>query len=288
MNTSLIAVVITYYPDAKVISNFLSYYDKVAKLIVIDNTDTNNDAFLEKLKSFDKVVLIKNGENNGIAASLNLAAFKAIDLGFHWLLTMDQDSSFTGEQLSQYLSCFEKLQKETTGMFGVNHEGKTFDAQQDLCVGEKKQAIITSGSIVNLDAFKKTGIFNESLFIDGVDTEYCYRLNQHGYDVLMLSAVSMTHNLGNTITVKNWHVGKIVERNLHAPVRIYYITRNYLLLIKRYKKDFPEEVAALKQQLKIKIKNGLLYDKNRWKVLKYFAKGLSDYYRGRFGKIKKS
>lgn len=283
--TPLIAVAITYHPDSDVITNLLSYYDHVEKFIVVDNSEKDSSAFLSQLQTFDKFIVIKNKRNEGIAVSLNLAAQKARELNFSWLLTMDQDSSFTKTNIQTYLRCFEKKKNDKAGMFGINYINSHEDSSTNECITIRRDSLITSGSILNLSAMEVVGGFNEDLFIDGVDDEICFRLNLAGYDVLEFPAVHLEHNLGKLIEVRNWYVGKKVQRNIHPPIRLYYMTRNYLFLIKKYKQDFPAKAAAYKKELIIKIKNSLLYGKDRSSALKYVFTGLRHYRKQRFGKL---
>jgi GT2 family glycosyltransferase len=56
---------------------------------------------------------------------------------------------------------------------------------------------MTSGNIVNLDAYEKVGGWKDWMFIDCVDTDFCMNLHKHGYKVLRLNKVIMEHHLGD-------------------------------------------------------------------------------------------
>ncbi|MER3463640.1 MAG: hypothetical protein C4329_03655, partial [Chitinophagaceae bacterium] len=68
---------------------------------------------------------LHDGENRGIAARLNQACKLAIQEGFAWLLTMDQDSFFSDQMLDQYLHCcatYTQLNK--VAQFGITYVNK--------------------------------------------------------------------------------------------------------------------------------------------------------------------
>ena len=285
MSASILATVITYHPTEECLTNILTYYDYVTEVIVVDNTETDNPSFLESLEAFNKITLIKNNSNLGIGIALNLAVALAIEKKYEFVLTMDQDSSFSTDQIQSYLNCFNKLEFSDIGMVGLNYTKQSEDAKQQDCIAVEVTHLITSGSILSTYAFEKIAGFNEELFIDGVDHEYCLKLIQANFKVLSFQNIYLTHNLGNLKEVKNWGVGKKVLRNTHSPLRFYYITRNYLYLNKKYKKQFPEFCASLRREILQKLKNGMLYESNKFSYLKNFFKAVSDFRKGKFGEF---
>ena len=63
-------------------------------------------------------------------------------------------------------------------------------------------SLITSGSLINTSIFSEIGGYNEKLFIDEVDHEYCYRIKMLGYSVLQLENILLNHTLGRQHPVK--------------------------------------------------------------------------------------
>lgn len=285
MPVSLLAIVITYHPTAACKENILTYYNHVSEIILVDNTENDNLIFLKSIAPLSKIKIIKPHSNLGIAKALNMAMQLAVEKNYEFILTMDQDSYFEEPQIKQYLNCFQKLDASHLGMVGISYQNSIKVAEHPNCEATVVTQLITSGSIFTLNAFKKVNGFNENLFIDGVDHEFCLKLNLANLKVLSFSNIILNHNLGTLSEVKNWGFGKKVMRNTHAPIRLYYITRNYLYLNKLYKKQFPQFCSSLKQEILIKLKNGILYEKEKFKYLKYFFRGLSDYRKGKFGKL---
>lgn len=279
------ATVILYYPDENVIENILSYSGIFEKLYIVDNSETVSESIKEKLERLVNATYLSDGKNNGIAARLNQVGFLAIEEGFDWLLTMDQDSSFDGETFINYLKCIDSFdKKENVSMFGVNFEKNETDLE--LCNGIKVNHLITSGSFLNLKLLTTIGGFDENLFIDEVDFEYCLRSIAKGFDIIQFVNIFLNHNLGQTSQHRSLKTTKLTSRNLHSHIRMYYMTRNFFYIQSKYRKTFPEEINLRKRILLNRIKNNILYNKEGFKVIKNTIKGFEDFRKNRMGKLK--
>lgn len=171
----------------------------------------------------DDVLVVDNTNNNiGVAAALNLGLKKAVEEKFDWLLTMDQDSVFEAGALNELkkvaLSCdnkvawispFHKTQKAKTASAGI----------------EEVRVEMTSGSLIR----PGLGSFEEKLFIDSVDHEYCLRLRKNGYKIIRVNNAVLNHQLGTL--KKNWMGFSTI---VHPASRRYYITRNMLYVMAKY------------------------------------------------------
>jgi len=279
----IVAVVILYNPGKEVVSNILSYADFVEKVYVLDNTEKPG-TIKDEIISLSKVVYKHDGENKGIANRLNQACNLAAKDGFEWLLTMDQDSSFSEKDILTYINCIQTLaNKAQTAVTGVEIAKKK--DEEISCRYTEVTSLITSGSMLNLALFDAIGNFDEALFIDQVDFEYCYRAILKGYKIIQFSNIFLTHSLGVSSMHKSLKSFKKTNRSLHSPIRMYYITRNYLYIRLKYKKTFAAEISATKKDLFIRIKNNLLYGKEKTAVIKYILKGIIDFKRKKMGKI---
>lgn len=278
------AAVILFYPDKRTIDNILSYSSFVNTLYALDNSENPSFEIIELIKRIPNCLYIHSGENEGIAKRLNQACQLAIEDGFKWLLTMDQDSSFSENSISAYTTCLQELaNKEQIAMAGVEIIKK--ETEEINCGCTEVTSLITSGSVINLTLSNEIGSFDEALFIDQVDLEYCYRAILKGYKVTQFTNIFLEHSLGVSSVHRSLKNFKNTYRSLHSPVRIYYITRNYLYIRSKYTKNFREEVSKTKKDLLIRLKNNLLYGKERVAVIKYFLKGIIDFKRKKMGKL---
>jgi rhamnosyltransferase len=276
------AVVILYYPDKEILDNILSYCKAVEKLYVFDNSESKNEEIFLQVSNISNISYYHDAENMGIAVRLNQAAKLAVQDGFNLLLTMDQDSKFTGDNFPAYLRCVEQdTDKDSVAMYGVEYEKEVSDSK---CNPIAVHQLITSGSIVNLEISRQIGGFNELLFIDEVDLEYCYRSLQAGFKVLKFTNIHLQHSLGSISYHTSLKSFKSSQRTLHSPVRVYYMVRNHLYVRKKYKAIFKTEITRSRRTLLNRVKNNLLYGKRKWEIVKYLFLAISDYSKGKMGK----
>lgn len=243
----LCAVVIWYNPDEKCVKNISSYLNFCSRVYVVDNSVVNNAGLLNGV---DKIDYISLGDNKGIAYAQNIGCDKALSEGFSWCMTMDQDSFWKKEELEKYLSIVEKyVDTKTVYSFGPNHDTpkvrcyyqefknwvkKIINYHQNLPVAQQLEVentdiLIASGNIISLPKWKEAGCFDEKLFIDEVDHEFCLRLGaKFGNCILKINTVYLNHMLGDP---KDTLFTRI---DFHSGVRLYYCVRNCLYVCKQY------------------------------------------------------
>jgi rhamnosyltransferase len=201
MAQRVLAVVVLYFPE-KEISKIIDFKGEVDDVMIIDNTQNNI----------------------GVAAALNKALDRAIKENYDWLLTMDQDSVFEPGSL-KILREFAFTCKENIAIVSPFHFIKKPLTKTSV---EEVKITMTSGNLLRVSAAKTAGSFDEKLFIDSVDNEYCLRLRKNGFKIVRVNAAILHHQLG-----KLGPFGIVT----HPATRRYYITRNMLYVMSRY---FPQ------------------------------------------------
>ncbi len=195
---------------------------------------------------------------------------------------MDADSKATPNMITLMLECLELYDHKTIGIISPLHKNKfgKFSEKniQENEIGSKILTTMTSGNLLNLNAYKKVGPFIDKLFVDSVDHEFCLRLNLNNFLVIQANKVILKHNLGN-LKKCFWFYS-----TNYSPVRHYYATRNRLYLINRYKKDFPdfckkESIGILKDFIRI-----LIAENQKFLKIKAMIQGYKDYRKNIFGK----
>lgn len=276
-NKKIYGLVVLYNPNIKeVINNINSYISGLEKLYLIDNSEkTNYDQLKKFLKNKHNIEYTWLGENRGIAKALNVGKNKAIKEGADYFLTMDQDSSFRNnfEKMINWTLENEKKMKEIAIVSPLHDIKKKKNEKKTII--EEKETVMTSGNILNLKLIEKIGDFNESFFIDEVDHEMCYRIREKGYKIVCLNNIILNHKLGD---LKNYYFFMLTHHNY---IRIYYMIRNKLFMIKKFpklKKKYITEV--FKNFIKI-----IFFEKDKIRKVKYFFKGIKDFYRNKTGKL---
>ncbi|MEQ8304004.1 MAG: glycosyltransferase family 2 protein [Cyclobacteriaceae bacterium] len=250
-------VVVLYNPDGNVTSNIDSYLHQVERLFVVDNSEFINKEIVSKVSSNKKVKYIGNRGNRGVAFALNKGIDAAIEEGFRWLLTMDQDTSLPeGAVETMYkfgaVSCADNV-----GLVSPKHIPEQKESKIDDFV--QVSYTMTSGNLLNLDSVREVGGFIDDLFIDHVDHEFCFRLNRAGYKIFESDGIAIEHKLGEDIN-KAFLGYKVAVRG-HSPFRLFYMVRNGLIVSKIY----PEQVEFSKHVwvtiLRELVKSVFLYEK---------------------------
>jgi len=281
------AGVVLYHPEFKVISNISTYYNSVDYLIVIDNSEKDNGYIKNEMqKLFPNAIYRSLGRNAGIAAALNIACGIAIQNNCDWILTLDQDSSFKPAELRQMIDGIPVVQRlfENIGIispFHVLYEDHKVKAGEQYTV---KNIVMTSGNLLNLSAYAVTGPFEEKLFMDYVDYEYCLRLKRSKYKIIQDNFVHLKHSLGD-FKIKKILSQKIGVSN-HNFLRRYYMTRNSLYVGFKY---FRSDKAFFFNMLKnIFFWDPLIivsYEKDKLAKLKSVCKGIFHFVLNKFGKM---
>lgn len=259
------SVTVWYNPDDDCVKNILSYNSSVEKCYIVDNSESDNSS---KAKKICNAVYIPFFNNLGIAKALNVGCEFAISDGFEWCMTMDQDSYFDNFSVSQYIGQVSEVSNKNLASFSpiitpkINTTSFLGDIRRFfyplknsvLTSNESLERCITSGNIINLKIWDEIGKFNEDLFIDEVDHEFCYRLKEHNYEIIKINTITMYHQLGNARRTV------LPQRCPHSGIRLYYIFRN-ILYVKRWHPNFSKYYTGLMSKyileniLRLKIKN---------------------------------
>lgn len=274
----LAAVVVFYHPNDENIENIKNYERFVDKFYIVDNSSDDINYY----KSNKKVEYIKYGDNKGIATALNEGARRAIEDGYQWLLTMDQDSKITGNIIKQMEQYLMKHADEKIGLVSPYHDIHSDEIVLDV-EAEEMIEVMTSGNIISLKAYQDVGGFKDWLFIDCVDTDYCMNLNMHGYKVLRLNRVRMEHHLGN-LEVHSLF-GKKYPCYNHGPIRRYYIVRNNLYIRQMYGNVYPDYCAYLIRVQRGQVKRIIAFETQKVQKLKMMYQGYKDFKKGIKGKL---
>lgn len=90
----------------------------------------------------------------------------------------------------------------------------------------RKENIISSGSCISCKVLEKIGFPDSRLFLDYVDSEWCWRAHKRGFICGQTDRCQLSHQIG----IKTIHLG-VMQDILSAPKRYYYQYRNFLWLL---------------------------------------------------------
>ncbi len=274
MNT--IALVTLFFPDENVKNNIIQFSHLVEKVVLLDNTPDSDNSIL--FSEIEKTEYIAYKENLGLSLAFN-----------HYLKTLtencyiiffDQDSFCPGNLIAQlkndYQICYNKLGKKGIigpAYFEKNANKLMIPKQKNLVengVYEVK-SIITSGMFTELDVIKSSGFWNDEIFLDMADWDFCWRVLKSGFFCCLTTNAVLTHTLGKSV-----HRFAGIKLKEGASFRVYYQTRDCLYLLRKNYVPFKFKIRFI-LMLTVRPLLHLIFLPNKKKRIHYFFKGISDY-----------
>lgn len=231
--TNTCAIVVWYHPSEKEKEAVRLYENEVAHVIVVDNTENNI----------------------GIAAALNRGCEQAQEMGATWVLTMDQDSLWNQQTVGEYMAeVAQYAQAEQVGVFSPfqDSDGQVNKHHRQGRF-EQREAVMCSGNLVRLEAWKAAKGWREDFFIDLVDDEFCCHVRKMGWQVVRCNHILLSHTLGEGAQALK-HTRHLYTA--HAPWRYYYIGRN----LHRMTALYPEHKRSYRKKFWKECKRLCLYD----------------------------
>lgn len=287
------AIIVSYNPDKNLLDSVNLLISQVEKIIIVDNGSIEEKRKdISSIKDIDneRIEVIFNEENLGIATALNIGVREALKQGFNWILTMDQDSKASKDMVEKMFEVYnnidEKERKSILSIFPnfVDERIQSIEENSVMNTYEYVDADITSGNLVKAEVFDKVGFFDDSLFIDLVDTDFCMRLNEKNIKMIKVRDAILYHSLGESQSVKSI-LGKFNTSN-HSALRRYYMTRNRFYIWEKYKDLNSFTLNRDKKLFKKEFIKIILGEKDKVNKIKMVFKGYKDYKKGIRGKLK--
>lgn len=264
------AIVITYNFDSTFKKSFEISYKQVDHIVIVDN-NSNEECikFLKKIEGLNKVTIIYNDRNYGIARAINQGIDLLIKLKCDWIITLDDDSVLEKDAVYKMLKAKDNINKNNIGavcpnVYDVNL--KEYMYSNEIKISKISKAI-QSGAMFNSKVFEKIGLFNEELFIYYVDEEYFEKIILSGYEIYRINNAIIYHSDG--CIIKKKLLSKEFHFNRRPYYAIYYRARNGIYMVKKYGLSYLKDI--FRDPIKI-----FLYDDNKCKKIIYYIKGIKD------------
>lgn len=283
--SGIAAVIVLYHPDRELLERNLAVLAALAiPVLLYDNTPgpahRENRRWAEEEGREAAVAYAGDGENRGLGAAYNACVRRSLDdERISAFLMLDQDTTLTRPSLAALIRSFEEA--ASCGRLGVvggrpvRPDGSGYryklDSAKQLC-GRFADAllVISSFSIVSKASLSEVGLFQEDLFIDHIDYDFCWRAKRAGYLVLIDESVSFVHRVGKGDV-------RLFGRYLcplSQPFRGYYQVRNTILSARRGGAPLSWAVGEVIKRFIVVVLNGLA-DRNLFARLGYALKGLA-------------
>lgn len=265
------AGIVLFNPDLKRLrENIEAIISQVDKLVLVDNGSLNIKEVELYCQYKKKIHLIKNKKNDGIAKALNQLIYYCYTEQYKWAITLDQDS-VSPPNLVENFQKYISLENIAVICPAIKDRNDRFEKQYKNKI-EYLEQCITSGAMINTDIWMELGQYDENMFIDMVDFEYCARVRKAGYKIVRVNSVELLHECGKLKIVK---IGKRkIQITNHSPLRCYYYAKNIVYCHKK----LPDRFSAfwMHKMLFEKVAKVLFWEKDKCNKVKKIVKGVMD------------
>lgn len=227
-------IVVLYEPHIKDFEYLKSYVNKVVFLLILDNSKTSNDKVVSVhlQNTSGQFEYVYFGENIGLSAALNRGIKLLKDKGYEWVITMDSDSSWQSDICEIYKAEISK--DASVAIYAPLHLHDRSKATEYIGTKEIDWAM-TSGCCFNIKQLEAMGGFNEQLFVDGLDMDYCFRVKEKGLKIIQCGNALIKHNPAETHCFKVFGLS-VLKYGKASPWRYYMQMRSLTWMFLRYHK----------------------------------------------------
>ncbi|MCA0893713.1 rhamnosyltransferase [Microbulbifer agarilyticus] len=287
----ILAGIITYNPNTEALLALIASLDcQPCNVIVLDNASESQAQIQNISFRQNKVKFFSSKKNIGLAAAANKIFAAGLAEGYDFVALFDQDSLPEKNYLTVLESRYLEMSASSdicvaaiAGAHTCNYSGAKapfvrYDkflpkkiCPNNLRGSETFDFLITSGCLFPLSVVKSAGFFDETLFIDNVDVEWCCRVKSRGYKLVATNETSFSHSIGDEVYRC---FGRIIARQ-HSPIRSYYSVRNLLALNKR---NYVSRVWKFNATIRAILKAIFIvtFSKNRLQYSREILRGIRD------------
>ena len=244
--------IVLYHPNKeRLLNNIENLSNQVEKIICFNNGCAND--FLQELETKYNVIIIGDGNNIGLARALNLIMVYAHKMGATWVITMDQDSVLPDNYIKTV--CSKNIDSKVAIICPRVVDKRRLQVDSDCNIDEQYvDRCITSASCTRIAAWEQIGGFDNRLFIDLVDNDFCKRLKILDWKILKINSIVLDQEFSEiepkgTRTTKFIkficklipnkklanNIAKLAYKKKVSPLRVYYTNRNIIYLNKKFK-----------------------------------------------------
>lgn len=272
---STAGIVLAFRPDASILEHIALLRAQVDHVYVVNNSPDDEESTAVLGLVADKCITVLDQEKNvGVAAGFNAGMRRALTDGYDFIWIFDQDSTVAPGMLAELKRAFIEWPTHVAiagPALRAEETGHLYDADRAGGIGEL-QTLISSGALFSSEALRTIGLHDERLFIDYVDHDISLRARAAGMVVVKVFDTVLDHRFGASIPAR--FLGRQVYLSNYSPMRQYYMTRNRVIMVRRYGlgRWFWEDAAyAIKAWIKV-----ILCERQRGTKIRAALRGFID------------
>ncbi|WP_226467912.1 glycosyltransferase family 2 protein [Luteimonas panaciterrae] len=237
-------IFVLYHPSEEFLHNLRKALAVCPNVVAVDNS-SEADVTLHDTLRRDGATVIFNRNRGGLAGAYNRGAEILLAKDCDVIFLLDQDSDIDASFFEKMMQACSELDTDTFLVGPKIHEinlGKCMPVfppgprfPKPKRIDHETEGlfptlfIISSGSAISAQAYRKLGAFREDYFIEYIDIEYGLRASSHDVPVYMNAAVTMRQTTGHIV-----RHGKLFTTH-HPAWRRYYGARNAVHALALYK-----------------------------------------------------
>ena len=242
------ALIVTYHPAIEKVRRLIELIlPQVDHVIILDNGAPSD--FYQSFVLHNNLTYLPMSCNVGIGSALNIGVDHAVHIGCSHVITFDQDSAPAANMVEQLIVAMSQLHAEgrcvaAVGPSFVDHRQSPpmrypfyrksgWHVERILCCQERNKvevdALITSGCLYPVNIFNEVKLFDEGLFIEYIDSDWCFKARGLGFSLFGICDATMSHELGHGEAREFANI-RLIE---YSPLRRYYYFRNTIHFVKR-------------------------------------------------------
>ena len=298
----VVALVVCFYPNPEQLLVLVDQLGHQVEAIYLLNNGEIPPALRGDLLLIDQLEVHDFGENIGVAAALNYGMELAVKAKASFVITFDQDSEPPKDHVKGLVDAWYVLEERKAPaakigaigpMFydfrGGLHEygflcakglkvNKYYSSANEVIV--EADVLITSGMLVPVSVWQEGLFFNDQLFIDLVDTDWCLRVKSKGYTNFGCFNVRMKHDMSEAPPIRMFGISVL----RYGYLRRYYYFRNCVYLMPKEFVPWAYKIRLFVTLL-VMLLTTILIDQHKIKSSKFILRGIYDGFSGKLGRF---
>ena len=298
----VVALVVCFHPNPQQLLALAHQLRHQVEAIYLLNNGGISAALRGDLLLIDQLEIHDFDGNIGVAAALNFGMQLAEKTKANFVVTFDQDSAPQIDHVKSLVGVWYTLDSKKApavkigaigpmfydGRGGLHEYGflfskglwvsKHYSSGNEVIV--EADILITSGMLVPLSVWQEGMLFNDQLFIDLVDTDWCLRAKAKGYTNFGCFSVRMKHDMSDAHPIRMFGISVL----RYGYLRRYYYFRNCVYLL-------PKEFVPLAYKIRlfvtllVMLLTALMIDEYKIKSFQFIVKGVCDGFSGKLGRF---
>ncbi|MBD5448761.1 MAG: glycosyltransferase [Lachnospiraceae bacterium] len=281
-----VGIVIVNYNGAEYIEDCMDSLQqqtyKNLEILFWDNNSEDDSVNIIQQR-YPQVQIIACRDNYGFSKANNLAVKQILKRGAEYVLLLNADTVAAPYLIERLLEKADSNTVTTARIYTDGNQKWYAGGELQFDIGdsrhthirgcaEAKRVTFISGCcmMIHKDIIKKYGLFDIKYYLYYEDTDLCMRWYLNGINMYYITNAELWHKVGGS------------SGGIKNPLKQYYMVRNRLYFVDKYKKNIETDTWKVLLML---IKENLICSTDNWMLRKATCLGIIDYYKHKMGRM---